>query len=248
LFDRYRERYISGNQKYEETARELLTPKVGYGLASELKRAGVNVQTVKSKPQAADAALKARVKENLARGVDWMVLVSDDSDFIETIQMARAAELRTVVVGDRQRALGRIADIWLPWAQVERGGITDNMLKSKMHGGGFVREEVEEEDEDEDEDEDYEDGPFIGSWVFSEDEEDDDFDDVVQEIIGGRSLERGRLRGKGRGKGRRRRRSGFLDDDESFGEFSVEISFDEGDLGIFDAMTFGDLFGDDDED
>jgi hypothetical protein len=202
---------------------------------------------VKSKPQAADAALKARVKDNLARGVDWMVLVSDDSDFIETVQMARAAELRTVVVGDGQRALGRIADIWLPWAQVERGKITDNMLKSKMHGGGFVGEGIEEEDDDDDDDEDYEDGLFIGSLVFSEDEESDDFDDVVQEIIGGRSLERQKRRGKGRGRGRRRGRSGFLDDDESYGEFSVEINFDEGDLGIFDALT-QDLFGDSDED
>lgn len=174
-----------------------------------------------------------------------MVLVSDDSDFIETVQMARAAELRTVVVGDGQRALGRIADIWLPWHQVEKGEITDNMLKSKMHGGGFVGEDAEEEDEDEDEDDDYEDEPFIGSWVISEEEESDDFDDVVQEIIGGRSLERGRRRGKGRGRGRRRGRS---DDEESFGGFSVEIDFDEGDLGMFDSFTFGDLFGDSDVD
>ncbi|KAJ1698545.1 hypothetical protein LUZ63_007057 [Rhynchospora breviuscula] len=227
---KFRDRYISGNHKYDETARELLTPKSGYGLASELRRAGVNVQTVKDKPQAADAALKKRVRESLARGVDWMVLVSDDSDFIETIQMAREAELRTVVVGDAQRALGRIADIWLPWSQVEKGEITDNLLKSKMQGGSFDKEESEEEDDEV--------GPFMGSWVFDEGEESDDFDVVVEEITGGRS----QRRRKGRG-----RKSAFSEEEGSYEEFSVE-DFDEGVLDMFNSLMVGDeTFWDGDE-
>lgn len=238
LFDRFRDRYINGNPKYEETARELLTPKVGYGLATELKRAGVNVQTVKSKPQAADEALKKRVRQSLARGVDWMVLVSDDSDFVETIQMAREAELRTVVIGDRQRALGRRADIWLPWAQVERGEITDKELKSKMQGGGFDREEDEEEDD--------EDASFTSSWIeFGEDEESDDFDDVFEVITGVSS--QGRKKGRGKGKGRRKGRSDFSDEDEGFEEFSVEMDLDDSGLGIIGSLLMGDeLFWDSD--
>ncbi|KAJ3699015.1 hypothetical protein LUZ61_002720 [Rhynchospora tenuis] len=228
---KFRDRYISGNHKYDETARELVTPKSGYGLASELKRAGVNVQTVKDKPQAADAALKKRVRESLARGVDWMVLVSDDSDFIETIQMAQEAELRTVVVGDAQRALGRVADIWLPWSQVEKGEITDNVLKLKMQGGGFDKEESEEEDDEED-------GSFMGSWV-DEDEDSDDFDVVVEDIFGGRT--------NGTRKGRRRR-SAFSEEDGSYEEFSVDMNFEEGVLDMFGSLMVGDeSFWDSDE-
>ncbi|CAN6164972.1 unnamed protein product [Urochloa humidicola] len=127
---KFRERFISGNTKYEDTARELLTPKVGYGLASELRRAGVLVRTVSDKPQAADHALKRQVKHSLACGVDWMVLVSDDSDFTDTVRNARAADLRTVVVGDGCRALGKVADIWLPWDRVENGEVDEEMLRN----------------------------------------------------------------------------------------------------------------------
>lgn len=47
---RFKERFINGNEKYNEAARDLVTPKVGYGLASELRRAGVFVKTVEDKP------------------------------------------------------------------------------------------------------------------------------------------------------------------------------------------------------
>ncbi|GAY68303.1 hypothetical protein CUMW_263080 [Citrus unshiu] len=41
-------------EKYKRAARTILTPKVGYGLADELKRVGFWVRTVLDKPQAAD--------------------------------------------------------------------------------------------------------------------------------------------------------------------------------------------------
>ncbi|CAI9763618.1 unnamed protein product [Fraxinus pennsylvanica] len=131
---RYKERFIDGNEKYNETARRLLTPKVGYGLAQELKRAGVYVKTVQDKPQAADWALKRQMMHSMSRGVDWMVLVSDDSDFTEMLRKAREANLGTVVVGDQDRSLGRHADIWVPWIKVENGEIkeSDLELKSKI--------------------------------------------------------------------------------------------------------------------
>ncbi|KAM0929864.1 hypothetical protein ACQ4PT_001322 [Festuca glaucescens] len=67
---KFHERYISGNTKYQDAARELLTPKAGYGLDSELRRVGVHVRTVPDKPQAADQALKRQVKHAIACGVD----------------------------------------------------------------------------------------------------------------------------------------------------------------------------------
>ncbi|OAY71265.1 hypothetical protein ACMD2_10281, partial [Ananas comosus] len=111
---RFRARFLSPDSKYDDAARQLLTPRSGYGLAAELRRAGVAVRTVEDKPQAADAALKRQMQHSMARGVDWLVLVSDDSGFAEMLRKAKEAELRTVVIGDGRRALGRAADIWLP--------------------------------------------------------------------------------------------------------------------------------------
>ncbi|XP_050235675.1 uncharacterized protein LOC126685765 [Mercurialis annua] len=128
---RFKERFVSGNHKYNEEARKLLTPKVGYGLAQELRRAGVYVKTVEDKPQAADWALKRQIEHSMSRGIDWLFLISDDSDFAETLRRAREADLRTVVVGDRDRALGRHADLWVPWIGVENGEVTENDLVPK---------------------------------------------------------------------------------------------------------------------
>ncbi|KAG8377567.1 hypothetical protein BUALT_Bualt08G0046600 [Buddleja alternifolia] len=128
---RFKERFIDGNEKYNEAARSLLTPKIGYGLAQELRRAGVYVKTVQDKPQAADWALKRQMIHSMSRGVDWIVLVSDDSDFSEMLRKAREANLGTVVVGDRDRALGRHADIWVAWNRVENGETKESDLELK---------------------------------------------------------------------------------------------------------------------
>lgn len=128
---RFKERFIDNNQKYMEVARSLITPKEGYGLASELRRAGVFVKTVADKPQAADWALKRQMQHSMSRGIDWLFLVSDDSDFSEMLKRARNANLGTVVVGDWDRSLGRYADLWVPWMGVENGEITENDLVLK---------------------------------------------------------------------------------------------------------------------
>ena len=128
---RFKERFINGNEKYNEAARDLVTPKVGYGLASELRRAGVFVKTVEDKPQAADWALKKQMQHSMRRGVDWLFLVSDDSDFSDMLRRAREAKLGTVVVGDWDRALGRHADLWVPWVRVEKGEVGEKDLLRK---------------------------------------------------------------------------------------------------------------------
>lgn len=140
---RFKERFITGNHKYAEAARTLVTPKVGYGLAAELRRAGVFVKTVEDKPQAADWALKRQMQHSMSRGIDWLVLVSDDSDFSEMLRKARASNLGTVVVGDWDRALGRQADLWVPWNRVENGEITEeDLVPRSSRSGEFVNDGV----------------------------------------------------------------------------------------------------------
>ena len=144
---RYKERFVSGNHKYNEAARSVITPKVGYGLASELRRAGFFVKTVEDKPQAADWALKKQMQHSMSRGIDWMFLVSDDSDFSEMLRKAKEANLGTVVVGDRDRALGRHADLWVPWMGVENGDVTEEDLVPKKWRMRRRDKEVDEGDD-----------------------------------------------------------------------------------------------------
>ncbi|GAB2250303.1 hypothetical protein Droror1_Dr00013662 [Drosera rotundifolia] len=123
--DKYRERFVDGSVRYEEAARRLVTPKVGYGLEKELRRAGVFVKTVEDKPQAADWALKRQMIHSMSRGIDWLFLVSDDSDFKAMLRKVRKANLGTVVVGDWDRSLGRDADFWVSWIEVENGAVSE---------------------------------------------------------------------------------------------------------------------------
>lgn len=170
---KYKERFITGNTKYEEAARELVVPKVGYGLAAELRRAGVLVKTVEDKPQAADSALKRQMQHSMSSGVDWLFLVSDDADFAEMLRRVKESELGTVVIGDGRRALGRQADIWVPWVEVESGAVDEEMLRVGRRESevGFVGAEF---------------GDGEGEVVA-------DVDSIVDEVVVGRSSSYGRI-------------------------------------------------------
>ncbi|XP_030540014.1 uncharacterized protein LOC115747851 [Rhodamnia argentea] len=170
---KYREKYVAGNHKYNEAARVLIKPKVGYGLASELRRAGIFVKTVEDKPQAADWALKRQMQHSMSRRIDWLFLVSDDSDFSEMLRKAREANLGTVVVGDWDQALGRHADLWVPWNGVENGEVTGEDLVPNRR---TEREDADRED------------GFFSFSVFDEDVDgDSDLDNVLNELVAGRS-------------------------------------------------------------
>ncbi|XP_043697063.1 uncharacterized protein LOC122647821 [Telopea speciosissima] len=110
-------------EKYKNSARDVLTPKVGYGLADELKRAGFWVQTVSNKPQAADNALRNHMVDMMDRKLfECLVLVSDDSDFVDVLREAKLRCLKTVVVGDNDDgALKRCADSGFSWKEVILG-------------------------------------------------------------------------------------------------------------------------------
>ncbi|KAJ4832072.1 hypothetical protein Tsubulata_040762 [Turnera subulata] len=157
---RFKERFIVGNEKYNREARRLVVPKVGYGLEAELKRAGVYVKTVQDKPQAADWALKRQIEHSMNRGVDWLVLVTDDSDFRDILGRARQANVGTVVVGDMDRALGRNADYWVPWVGVENGEVSQMDLVPKR------RERSDDYDEFRDD--------YVDDYYYDEEEEDEE--------------------------------------------------------------------------
>lgn len=116
-------KYAMKMDKYKGAVKDVLTPKVGYGLADDLKRAGFWVRTVSDKPQAADIALRNHLVDVMdKRMVDYVVLVSDDSDFVEVLKEARLRCLKTVVVGDsNDGALKRTADAAFSWQEIMMG-------------------------------------------------------------------------------------------------------------------------------
>ncbi|CAI0476298.1 unnamed protein product [Linum tenue] len=116
-------KYAMKMQKYRNASREVLTPKTGYGLADELKRAGFWVGTVSNKPQAADVALKEHMVDVMdKKKAECVVLVSDDSDFVGVVKEAKSRCLKTVVVGNLEHgALKRIADAGFSWQEVLMG-------------------------------------------------------------------------------------------------------------------------------
>ncbi|KAL3828600.1 hypothetical protein ACJIZ3_017402 [Penstemon smallii] len=113
-------KYSMKMDKYKYAVKDVLTPKVGYGLADELKRAGFWVRAVSDKPQAADVALRNHMVDMMdKRTVDCLVLVSDDSDFVEVLKEARLRCLKTVVVCDNNEgALKRTADVAFSWKEI----------------------------------------------------------------------------------------------------------------------------------
>lgn len=117
------ERYSVKMEKYRRAARNILTPKVGYGLGDELKRAGFWVRMVSDEPQAADMALRRHMVDMMDRRmVECLFLVSDDSDFVGILREAKLRCLKTVVVGDiNEGALKRAADAAFSWQEIMIG-------------------------------------------------------------------------------------------------------------------------------
>ncbi|KAL9246795.1 hypothetical protein vseg_020288 [Gypsophila vaccaria] len=113
-------KYAVKMEKYKNAARDVLTPRVGYGLADELRRAGFWVGTVSDKPQAADVALRGRIVDLMDRGeVHCVVLVSDDSGFVGVLKEAKERCVKTVVVGDTDEGvLKRTADACFSWREI----------------------------------------------------------------------------------------------------------------------------------
>ncbi|KAG6784493.1 hypothetical protein POTOM_010189 [Populus tomentosa] len=110
---------------------------------AELTRAGVHVKAAEDKPQGADWASKRQIEHSMSMKVDWLVLVSDDSDFLEVLRKAREANLWTVVAGDRDKASGRHADLLVPLIEVENGEVPE---KDWVPKGRAKSEDLETDD------------------------------------------------------------------------------------------------------
>lgn len=171
---KFREQYREKDEKYKNAAQNLLFPKVGYGLASELRRAGVYVKTVEDKPQAADAALKSQIQHSMTRGIDCLCIISDDSDFSEMLNKARNNNIRTVVLGD-SKTLKRYADLWLSWDQVATGNAWDEIdtVVRKWSIEEAIIDEIAE----------IQDTITIEDYKHDLDESDSEIDQIAEEIV-----------------------------------------------------------------
>ncbi|GAQ80235.1 C2H2 zinc finger protein [Klebsormidium nitens] len=120
LFAKIKEK--DARNTYFDVARDIITPKVGYRLMSDLKSRGVRVREVKDQSQAADAAIISDLEYLLTKPnhVESVVLVSDDSDFGRALARVRASERRVVVVGEKP-GLVKSADVLYHWWDVHEG-------------------------------------------------------------------------------------------------------------------------------
>eukprot|EP00250_Pteridium_aquilinum_P018284 c24022_g1_i1 orf=64-1581(+) len=125
---KYKQSLTEKETRYREASRDIITPKVGYGLMQEIKRAGVWVKMVSDRPQAADEALTQHISQSIHMGIKCICLVSDDSDFLPVLHEARACRLRTVVIGDKPR-LKMAADVQFSWADLASGRAFDKAME-----------------------------------------------------------------------------------------------------------------------
>jgi len=157
--------FIRRVHRYNEAKSNNAPLKVGFGMASELRRGGVFVKivTVHGKVKAADSSLK---REMMSGGVDSLVLVSDDSVFSKMLRKIREVKVETVVVGDYWgRDLGRNADLWLPWVLVENGNVEYLM-------GGTMQEDLDDELEEDENIDDYDDDD---GYIIDEEQDEEGF-------------------------------------------------------------------------
>lgn len=116
-------KYSMKMEKYKNAVRDVMIPKVANSLVSELKRAGFWVRSLPDKPQASYDALRNDIVDMMdQRRFECLVLVSDDSDFVDVVMEARRRCVKTVAVGDLgDGALKRAADSGFSWREILLG-------------------------------------------------------------------------------------------------------------------------------
>ncbi|TGO88948.1 hypothetical protein BPOR_0132g00040 [Botrytis porri] len=124
------------NAKYHEAAVGITRPVDRYKLDTELRRAGVVVNLVKSSSQATDKAIVAysnEMRQKKATLYDWLILISDDTDFGDLVKRLSRKGVGTIVVGGQpSKKLARAACAWLPWSLVETGCIDKDAIKEAV--------------------------------------------------------------------------------------------------------------------
>ncbi|KAF5870220.1 putative c2h2-like zinc finger protein [Botrytis fragariae] len=122
------------NAKYHEAAVGIIRPADRFGEQEFV------VNLVKSSSQAADEAIIAYSNEmgqRRATVYDWLILISDDTDFGDLVKRLSRKGVGTIVVGDRMRKAGgqsskklaMAACAWVPWSLVETGCIDKDAIK-----------------------------------------------------------------------------------------------------------------------
>ncbi|XP_010422195.1 PREDICTED: uncharacterized protein LOC104707520 isoform X2 [Camelina sativa] len=177
-------KYSMKIEKYKRAARKVLTPKEGYGLADELKRAGFWVKMVSDKPEAADVALKEHMVDVMdKREVECVVLVSDDSGYAGVLREAKERCLRTVVIGDlNEGALKRVADVSYSWKEVVMGKAKKEV--EKVVGKWKDRDVLKKLEWSYDPALEKERGGSCGVWDYEFDWDDDEIENVTEVEIG----------------------------------------------------------------
>ena len=111
-------------------SKQVLVPKVGCGLVGEIKRVGFWVRTMSDKPHAANIALKKNMMDCMDRGIDYLYLVLDETDFVEVLKVARVKSLRIVIVGNNSGGLKRFAYPYFLWREVANGQVQKNVVSN----------------------------------------------------------------------------------------------------------------------
>nr|XP_011463765.1 PREDICTED: uncharacterized protein LOC101312061 [Fragaria vesca subsp. vesca]XP_011463766.1 PREDICTED: uncharacterized protein LOC101312061 [Fragaria vesca subsp. vesca]XP_011463767.1 PREDICTED: uncharacterized protein LOC101312061 [Fragaria vesca subsp. vesca]XP_011463769.1 PREDICTED: uncharacterized protein LOC101312061 [Fragaria vesca subsp. vesca] len=116
-------KYAMKMEKYRNAVRDVMIPKQGNGLVSELKRAGFWVRSLPDKPRAGFVVVSDDIVEMMdERRFECLVLVSDDSEFVDVVMEARRRCVKTVVVGDLgDGGLKRAADSGFLWREILLG-------------------------------------------------------------------------------------------------------------------------------
>lgn len=120
-----------------EAHRTIYPPAHGYGLLSDLRKAGVTVNVVRKGPDAADNALtKYWRKTRRASTIDTLFLISDDSHFVPTMRSASDRGIRTVAVGEINKgSLAREANEWVSWAELVPAAARAELLEAEAVSG-----------------------------------------------------------------------------------------------------------------
>ncbi|XP_050379080.1 uncharacterized protein LOC126796325 [Argentina anserina] len=124
-------KYAMKMEKYRNAVRDVMIPKQGNGLVSELKRAGFRVKTASGERCGVVALRDDIVGMMEEKRFECMVLVSDESEFVEVVMEARRRCVRTVAVGGDlgDGVLKRAADSGFLWREVLVGKAKKEAVK-----------------------------------------------------------------------------------------------------------------------
>lgn len=99
---KFRERHRQRIEKFAAAYRQLVHPTMGYSIIRELRGLGVEAETVKSTMNAADDVLVSRLQRTKGKGgVDVVIVVSDDKEFLRRVRTQAGRLARVLVISEK---------------------------------------------------------------------------------------------------------------------------------------------------